>query len=79
MFLLRTNFALSTLNFSFSFRYFIFYGYDLSPIISSLLQSATIVALNIAYVTIATKLNNYENHRTVRPALLDYIVISWCK
>lgn len=46
-------------------RFFIFYSFDLSPVISSLLQSATIVALNLAYVRIATRLNDYENHRTV--------------
>eukprot|EP01036_Dinobryon_divergens_P029901 gene29901-39071_t len=45
--------------------YFLFYGFDLSKVMSSLLQSASIVALNLAYVRIATRLNNYENHRTI--------------
>jgi hypothetical protein len=51
-------------------RYFLFYGFDLSKVMSSLLQSASIVALNLAYVRIATRLNNYENHRTVRAAII---------
>ena len=50
-------------------RYFLFYGLDLTRVMSSLLQSVTIVALNLAYVRIATRLNNYENHRTVTVGL----------